>query len=276
MRLRHCLIVAIIPVLAVVAGCSSNEIQSVILQNPMPLEAGTQLRYNFRITTYFGDQTWVNTGQFTRRVVGQQQITVDGESFSATVVEDDYPAIAAPNIPLQPTDPLKLYAERLFAPDGGLADWMGYFRQRDHNNDGQVDQVVRSASGPSGGGYTEVPEGRPHLWIPFQIGYASNNSYPLTSIPMYTNNPTLSDSTCLFNSQYRKPIRIAGESRVQTTLTQRVEADITFDGYTGPCTGVIKTSLAEDLGPTQKDIDLEFRLAGHWLRVHILISNVQV
>lgn len=119
-----------------------------------------------------------------------------------------------------------------------------------------------------------MPSLRPHLAVPFQIGYASDNTYPLTTIPMYSNNQTLSDSTSLFNSQYRLATTILGETRVRTTLVQRVESEINFDGYTGPCTGVVKTDLAEGVGPTRKDIDLEFRLGGRWLRVHILIDSV--
>jgi hypothetical protein len=264
------------PILALLVGCSSDATDPVELQNLMPLTPGSQLNYTIRITTFFGDEAWVTNGNLARRVLAPRQVTVGGETFFAIPVEDDFPELPAPPLALADVDPVKRYVEFLFDPDGGLADWTGYFRQQDANGDGRIDRITRVASGPAGGAYTEVPQARPHLLLPFQVGYAANNSYPLTTIPMYTNNPTLGNSQTLFNSQYRQPIPIAGERREYTTATQNVGAEINFEGYDGPFTGVTKTDLAEDLGPSKKDIDLELRIGGRWVRFHIFIGNVSL
>ncbi|MFP3902689.1 MAG: hypothetical protein ACLFWB_00475 [Armatimonadota bacterium] len=272
MRLRHILSGLVIAV-ALLAGCSGSDVDYEILQNVMPLRDGTRTVSDCTITTYFGVQEWTVQGTSTREVVGPQQITIDGEDVGVTVVQHDFPNLAPPDLGIGANHPMQLYVNYLFSDVGGLRNWLSYFQQVDRDNDGDIDRIVRLASGPVGGEYAEVPDVKPHILKPFPAGHASNNSHPITSVPFYCNNETLNNSTCVFNSQYRLPELIFGQERPFITCTQRVAAEIEFNGETGPFNGVIKTGIAENVGPIREDIDYELRLGGHWVQFFIEIES---
>ncbi|MFO7948564.1 MAG: hypothetical protein R6V19_17305 [Armatimonadota bacterium] len=271
MRLRY-IVSGLLVTVALLAGCSGSDIDYETLQDVMPLRAGTQITSDFAITTYLGVEQWTVEGTSRRQVVGPQQITIDGQEITVTAVQQDFPDLAPPDLGIGADHPMQRYLNYLFSDTGGLRDWIAYFQEIDEDNDGDIDRIVRLASGPVGGDYAELPGVKPHILKPFPAGYASNNSYPVTTIPFYSNNPTLNGSQCVFNSQYRLPEMIFGEARARVTCSQRLAAEIEFNGETGPFNGIAKTNLADGIGPMREELDYELQLGSRWIQFFIQVE----
>jgi len=279
MRAATMLILCAIIAVVALSGCGGGGVAYRSLAGDFfPTGLGTQWTYQMNVTTYCGNQTVTASEQSTRQVTDVVP-GAGGSLIQTATITDDFPEIPVPDVGLHPASALGQYLDYLFSStQGGLRDWNEYFASYDTDGDGIANRKVRTASGPPTAIPTPVPDNQPFLRNPVITGRAAINSVPLTTIPFYSNNDTLSGTTTNFKIQYRLPQDIAGTGTdvEWVTCVQTMQATINFQGQQGACTGTVNTGVAEGYGPVVKDIDLEFRLAGNWLRFHIVMDYIPV
>jgi len=187
-----------------------------------------------------------------------------------TTFTDYFPDIPTPDVAASPDSTIYRYCDYLFSSGGGLQDWSEYFRSYDDDHNGTTDAVLRWSSGAPRAVAVLVPETRPFLRSPLIAGEAANVSGPLTTIPFYTNNETLSGTTTVLGIQYREPESFLGLAAASyVTYVQTLQATVNFEGHQGTCNGYAKTDIVRDIGPYRKDIDLEFQIDGGRVRLHV-------
>ncbi len=277
MRPVTILLLGLIIAVAALSGCGGDGVSYYTLAgNSFPTALGTNWAYRMDVTTHYLDEEVTAQVRSTRQVSDVVPAAVGTSAVQTVKITDYFPAIAVPDVNLSPTSACGQYLDYLFsAGEGGLRDWCEYFTCYDTDGDGTYNRIVRTASGPPRGLATPVPDKQPFLRNPIICGQATTTSVPLTTIPFFTNNDTLSGTTTTLKVQYRSPDDILGiGTAVQyVTYVQTVQASIDFQGLQGPCTGTVTTNLAKNYGPVTKDIDLEFRLGG-LLRFHILMTYI--
>ncbi len=277
MRAATILILCAIIAIVALSGCGGRGIPYHSLEGDfLPTALGTRWNYQMDVTTYYGNQTVTASEQSTRQVTDVVPGT-GGSLIQIATITDDFPEIAVPDVGLDPASRLGQYLGYLFSStQGGLRDWNEYFASYDTDGDGIANHTVRTASGPPTAIPTPVSDNRPFLRNPVITGRAATHSVPLTTIPFYSNNDTLSGTTTNFKVQYRLPENIAGTGTdvEWVTCVQTMQATINFQGEQGACTGTVNTDVAANHGPVMKDIDLEFRLAGSLLRFHIVMDYI--
>ncbi len=271
--LMMCGIVAIV----VLSGCGGDGVAYYTLAGDFfPTGLATSQTYKMTVTTYYGKQTVAAIKQSTRQVTDVVP-AAGGDLIQTATITDDFPEIPVPDVGLDPASPLGQYLNYLFSStEGGLRDWNEYFASYDTDGDGIANRIVRTASGPAAAAPTPVPDNQPFLLNPIITGRATVNSVPLTTIPLYSNNDTLSGTTTNFKVQYREPADILGTGTdIQwITCVQTIQGTFDFQGQQGVCTGTVSADLADNYGPILKDIDLEFRLDGGLLRLHIVMYYI--
>lgn len=273
--LRFSLFAVIIVV--IFSGCGGDQHigYQILTGDYFPLDEDRQWDYDVRITTYVHtDEVTANTTA-DRIVTEHATTTAAGTELGTAICTTVFAAVPAPDIVQNAPDLLARYGQFLFSPEGGLRPWNEHFTVYDRNSDGTADRIVRTAGGPPGGAIMSVPSLQPFLPVPTYTGLASHNSQPLAMLPFYTNNTTLQNSTTILNVQRRDPDDVVGDGSYTefTSLVETMQATIVFDGQTGACTGKAITDIARDYGPVRSDIDLEFRLADHWLRLWITMQH---
>jgi hypothetical protein len=225
-----------------------------------------------RVTTYYGNQTATAAGTAIRTVTEHAATT--GTELNTATCTNVFSPMPVPNVGQDFFAPIERYAQYLFSSQGGLQDWNEYYTLHDTNGDGSPNRIVYSAAGPPGAPAMELPKVQPFLPVPTFTGLASANSSPLTMIPFCSNNDTLHGTKTQLKIQYRDPAHVVSGAPLTefASVIETIQATIVFDGLQGACTGKAITDIAKGYGPVQKDIDLEFRLADHWLRLWIEMS----
>ncbi len=279
--MRKCTVLTlfVISAIIVLGGCGGNDVSpKTVTGDVFPLATDAEWTYNFSVSAYYGrervDADAVSTRKVENNVVHPTGIApaAAANALRTSTVTDFFPVFATPALAFHAGSTMGAYADYLFALDGGLRNWNGYFESRGHGT--KVTRMVRAASGPQLGTAIPLPNPQPFLRVPLVTGEAMSSSLPFMTVPFFSNNETLNgtDTTC--GIQWRAPARFLGQtdSHPFVTLVEHLEATINFQGATGACTGVVRSDLAKDIGPVLRDVDLEFKLAGSHLRLHILMK----
>lgn len=272
MRPRTLLLLLLFTVAVVLSGCGGSGQDLVILAGDyFPTDAGAEWTYRIDVTAWCGDDEAQTTGTIDREVI--QVVDPAATDVLQTVTyRDFFHAVPPPAIEVPAGNIIGDYLAYLFDPNGALRNWDEQFALLDTNGDDDADRIQRFAEGPPGGALTAVRANRPFVFMPVVIGAQATNSSPLVTVPFFSNNDTLTGQVSNLGVQYRDAHSFLSEAPMPYAyVSEALEATIQFNGREGSCDGYCKTSLAYELGPVEKDIDLEYRLAGQWLRIHALV-----
>ncbi len=277
--MRNCTVLTLlaISVIVVCGGCGGDDVPPKTLTGDFfPLATGAQWTYDFHVETYYGRYRQDTQGVSTRKVENNVVYTTEiapliaANALRTSTVTTFFPRRGAPGLHIPAGSTMRDYADYLFAADGGLQNWNAYFESRGHGT--TVTSIVHTASGTQSGPAILVPNPQPYLRVPIVTGEASDNSMPFVTMPFFSNNETLSGRKTTCGIQWRAPEKFLGEVREWVTLVQHLQATIDFQGSTGACTGVVKNNIAKDCGPFSTEADLEFKLAGEYLRLHVFMN----
>ena len=273
--MRKCILLTLLAISAIIVlgGCGGDDVSpQTITGDLFPLATGAEWTYDFNVSSYYGDYRKDTRGVSTRKVENNvvHPPDPDDNALRTSTVTNLFPKRGTPGLHFPAGSTMGAYADYLFAADGGLQSWNGYFESRGHGT--KVTRIVRTASGTQLGPATPVPDPQPYLRVPLVTGDATDNSALLVTVPFFSNNETLSGTVTTCGIQWRIPEKVVGQVREWVTLVQHHEATIDFQGSTGACTGVVKSHIAKDCGPFRTEADLEFKLAGEYLRLHVFMN----
>lgn len=273
MRPRTLLLLPVFTVAVVLSGCGGSGEEVVTLAgNHFPTNAGSEWTYRINVTAWHGNDEAQTTGTIDRQVVAVVDVAAT-EMLQTVTYRDFIHAVPPPALNIPEGNVLRDYLAYLFDPDGGLQNWDEQFALLDTNADDGADRIQRFAEGPAGGALNALTPNRPFIFVPMVIGAQAVNSSSLVTVPFFSNNATLAGREVNLGVQYRDANSFLGETaQPYAYVSEVLQATVGFDGRLGSCVGYCKTSLARDLGPVEKDIDLEFRLGGDWLRICALIT----
>ncbi len=273
MRPTTLLMLSLFTVAVVLSGCAGPGPEFRTLPGDyFPTDPGTDWTYRINVTAWYDNQEARSTGTIDRSVM--EVVDTTGTRMLRTVTFRDFiHAVPPPALNIPAGNPLADYLAYLFDPNGGMQSWSEQFALLDTTGDGTTDRIQRFAEGPPAGPLLALLPNRPFIYTPILTGAQAINSTSFITVPFFSNNETLSGRVSNLGVQYRDPDSFLGEAPQRYAyVAEALQATVDFNGVRGSCTGYCKTSLARDLGPVEKDIDLEFRVGGPWLRIHAMIT----